>query len=84
MKQSILEKLQHLADRYEEVGALLSDPEVIGQQTRFRELSREYAELESVAGGFENSALIYSISESSKNGGKIKDENVKNVVVSFF
>jgi peptide chain release factor 1 len=48
MKQSILEKLQHLADRYEEVGALLSDPEVIGQQTRFRELSREYAELESV------------------------------------
>ncbi|WP_438951445.1 peptide chain release factor 1 [Porticoccus sp.] len=48
MKQSILEKLQHLADRYEEVGALLSDPEVIGQQTRFRELSREYAELEPV------------------------------------
>lgn len=48
MKQSILEKLQHLADRYEEVGALLSDPEVISQQTRFRELSREYAELESV------------------------------------
>ncbi len=48
MKASILEKLQHLADRYEEAGALLSDPEVIGNQSRFRDLSREYAELEPV------------------------------------
>lgn len=48
MKASILEKLQHLSDRYEEVSALLSDPEVIAQQNRFRDLSREYAELEPV------------------------------------
>ncbi|MEH6616990.1 MAG: peptide chain release factor 1 [Porticoccus sp.] len=48
MKASILEKLQILSDRQEEVGALLSDPEVIGEQNRFRELSKEYAELEPV------------------------------------
>lgn len=48
MKASILEKLQHLSDRYEEVSALLSDPEVIAQQNRFRDLSREYGELEPV------------------------------------
>ncbi len=48
MKASILEKLQHLSDRYEEVSALLSDPEVIAQQNRFRDLSREYSELEPV------------------------------------
>lgn len=52
MKASILEKLQHLSDRYEEVGALLSDPEVIGEQNRFRDLSREYAELEPVVKSF--------------------------------
>lgn len=52
MKASILEKLQHLADRYEEAGALLSDPEVIGNQSRFRDLSREYAELEPVVKSF--------------------------------
>ncbi|WP_461481164.1 peptide chain release factor 1 [Porticoccus sp.] len=52
MKASILEKLQHLADRYEEAGALLSDPEVIGNQNRFRDLSREYAELEPVVKSF--------------------------------
>ena len=48
MKASILEKLQNLSDRHEEVGALLSDPDVIGDQNRFRDLSKEYAELEPV------------------------------------
>ncbi len=35
-----------LVDRFEEVGALMSDPEIIGDQPRFRELAREYARLE--------------------------------------
>ncbi len=48
MKASILEKLQILSDRQEEVGALLSDSDVIGDQNRFRDLSKEYAELEPV------------------------------------
>lgn len=48
MKASILEKLQTLSDRHEEVGALLSDPDVISDQDRFRQLSKEYAELEPV------------------------------------
>ncbi|MDX2463556.1 MAG: peptide chain release factor 1 [Porticoccus sp.] len=48
MKASILEKLQSIADRHEEVGALLSDPDVIGNQNRFRDLSKEYAELEPI------------------------------------
>jgi len=48
MKASILEKLQNISDRHEEVGALLSDPDVIGDQNRFRDLSKEYAELEPV------------------------------------
>ncbi|MEK9713392.1 MAG: peptide chain release factor 1 [Thalassolituus sp.] len=49
MKSSILQKLESLRDRYEEVGHLLSDPEVIGNQDKFRTLSKEYAELEEVA-----------------------------------
>ncbi len=48
MKASILAKLDLLADRYEEVGALLSDAEVITDQDKFRGLSKEYAELEPV------------------------------------
>ena len=53
MKDSIRHKLVLLVDRYEEVGALLSDPDVIGDQNRFRDLSREYSEIEPVVKCFE-------------------------------
>lgn len=49
MKASLLEKLDRLAERYDEVGHLLSDAEVIADQNRFRGLSMEYAELEPVS-----------------------------------
>jgi len=52
MKASILNKLEHLDDRYQEVSALLGDSEVIGDQDRFRGLSREYAELEPVVASY--------------------------------
>jgi len=52
MKQSIEMKLSQLAERHEEVGALLSDPDVISDQNRFRELSQEYAEIEPVVETF--------------------------------
>ena len=48
MKASLREKLQNLSDRYEEVGHLLSSQEVIAEQDRFRNLSKEYSELEAV------------------------------------
>lgn len=48
MKASIRQKLETLQERYIEVGALLSDPDIISNQNRFRELSQEYAELEPV------------------------------------
>lgn len=48
MKASIVSKLENLLERYEEIGALLSDIETINDQNRFRALSKEYAEIESV------------------------------------
>ncbi len=48
MKGSLLEKLDALSDRQEEVSALLGDAETIADQARFRDLSREYSELEDV------------------------------------
>ena len=48
MKASLLSKLETLTDRHEEVSALLGDSEVISDQNRFRDLSREYAQLEPV------------------------------------
>ena len=54
MKASILSKLDHLSDRYEEVGALLSDGDIISDQNRFRDLSKEYAELEQVVKSYQS------------------------------
>lgn len=48
MKESIILKLDNLADRYQELSALLSDAGVISDQTRFRKYSIEYSELEPV------------------------------------
>ncbi len=48
MKASLITKLETLADRHEEVGVLLSDAEIIADQNRFRDLSREYSELETL------------------------------------
>ncbi|WP_396587641.1 peptide chain release factor 1 [Bermanella sp. R86510] len=53
MKDSVKQKLETLAERYEEIGHLLSDPSVIGNQDKFRELSKEYAEIEPVVKAFE-------------------------------
>lgn len=52
MKPSIEKKLFGLVDRFEEVGALLSDPSVLGDQKQFRSLSKEYAELEPIIKAF--------------------------------
>ncbi len=48
MKASLQGKLDKLADRFEELAGLLSDPDVIGNQNQFRDLSREYAEIDPV------------------------------------
>lgn len=53
MKASILTKLETLVERYEEVQHLLGDPDVIGDQDKFRALSREYSQLEEVTKCFQ-------------------------------
>lgn len=41
----MLDKLKSIEERYDEIGALLSDPDVVGDQHRFRDLMREYKNL---------------------------------------
>jgi peptide chain release factor 1 len=52
VKDSIRNKLDQLSARYEEVTALLSQPEVIEDQSQFRALSQEYAQLRPIAEHF--------------------------------
>ena len=52
MKASIHHKLESLAERLEEINALLAEPEVINDQNRFRSLSQEYAQVNPVVSCF--------------------------------
>jgi peptide chain release factor 1 len=45
MKASIQQKLENLCERYEEIAALLSEPETQNNQNKFRALSQEYAQI---------------------------------------
>jgi peptide chain release factor 1 len=49
MKASIRSKLEQISERQQEVTALLTDPEIQADANRFRELSREYAQLDPVS-----------------------------------
>jgi peptide chain release factor 1 len=67
MKPSILEKLDRLKERYEEVSALLSEADIINNQNRFRDLSKEYAELEPVVQGYNNYLQLLADIEEAKH-----------------
>ncbi len=73
MKSSILEKLDNLQERYIEVAALLSDADTIADQNRFRDLSKEYAELEPVVKCY--SAYKHIIDDIEEAKSLLKDSD---------
>lgn len=75
MKESIQHKLENLALRYEELGQLLSDPEIISNQEKFRQFSQEYSELEPLTETF---TAYKTAEESIKNAMEmIKDPDAE-------
>ena len=75
MKPSIHIKLEQLAERLQEINALLSDPETLGDQTRYRNLSMEYAQLKPVVGCFEQYQLTLSDLATAQN--MLRDDDVE-------
>lgn len=72
MKNSIRLKLENLKDRFDEIEALLSDAEIIADQNRFRDLSKEYAELEEVVKSFNH---YQSVSENVEQAREMEKDN---------
>ncbi len=79
MKESINEKLENLSERYAEVGALLSDAETISNQNRFRELSKEYAELEDVVKAYERYRKVRNDIEEARTLLKDGDQDMREM-----
>ncbi len=47
-ENSLLDKLEHLVIRFDEVATLITDPEVISDMKRFIRLNKEYSELQKI------------------------------------
>jgi peptide chain release factor 1 len=73
MKESLVHKLQHLTERYEEIAHLLGDNEIISDQDKFRNLSKEYAELEPVVQAYE--AFTQAQDDLAESELLLKDED---------
>ena len=54
LAETVIAKLQGLAERQEELTRLLSDPEVTGDRNQFVEFSREYSELEPLVAHYQH------------------------------
>ncbi len=66
MKPSIFTRLASLAERHEEIGMLLSSQDVIQNQTKFRELSKEYADLQPLVETFNRYQLSLNQQKSAQ------------------
>ncbi|MBX2825795.1 MAG: peptide chain release factor 1 [Gammaproteobacteria bacterium] len=66
MKASIQAKLEGVTERHEEIAALLGDPDIISDQNRFRDLSREYSQLEPIVKTFRD----YAQAQEDKSGAE--------------
>ncbi|WP_426234358.1 peptide chain release factor 1 [Pseudomonas sp. TWP3-2] len=81
MKASLLNKLDILQDRFEELTALLGDGEVISDQTRFRAYSKEYAELEPVVQAYKQLLRVQADLEGAQALLKDGDADMREMAV---
>ncbi|MGE8324091.1 MAG: peptide chain release factor 1 [Pseudomonas sp.] len=81
MKASLLNKLDILQDRFEELTALLGDAEVISDQTRFRAYSREYAEVEPVYAAYKEWCKVQGDLEGAQALLKDSDPDLREMAV---
>ena len=79
MKASIKTKLEGLQERHEEIAALLGDPDTISDQNRFRDLSREYAQLEPVVKAYNDHVSTTADLESAKEMASDSDPEMRDM-----
>jgi peptide chain release factor 1 len=79
MKESIRHKLESVRDRFEELAGLLADPEVIGNQNQFRDLSKEYSRVEPIVKLFSDYESIDADIAAAEEMAADKDEEVRQM-----
>jgi peptide chain release factor 1 len=75
----MMAKLSALTDRFEEVGALLSDPEVMADRDQFTALSREFSELDPVIACFRRYEDLGTERRDSELLSKDEDADIREM-----
>ena len=79
MKESLHLKLEKLFERQQELEGLLSDPEIISNQNKFRALSQEYAEIRPIITCFNQYLKITKNIENSSEMLKEDDREIRKL-----
>ena len=79
MNPQMRAKLEHLLERREEINALLSDPAVIGNQSTFRDLSIELADISPVVEHFEGYQALDAELESTREMVEDTDPDIRRM-----
>ncbi len=79
MKDSLLYKLDNLSERLQELEALLSDPDVINNQNKFRDYAKEHADIKPVVASFVNYTNNQETITSAKEMMKDDDKEIRDL-----
>jgi peptide chain release factor 1 len=76
----MLDKIEAIAARFEQVGVSLTNPEVVNDQKKFSELSKEYRKLENIAQAYKNyKACLDTISFAKEILETESDEDLRSM-----
>lgn len=76
----ILDKLQGVKERFEEVGRLITEPDIISDMKRYIRLNKEYKDLEPIIEAYDEYVNIISNIDSAKSIlGTEKDEEMREM-----
>ncbi len=79
MKESIRLKLESVRERFEEIAGLLADPDIIADQNKFRDLSKEYSRVEPVVQSFQKYEGILEDIAAAQEMASDSDEEVRQM-----
>lgn len=76
----ILDKLEGVKDRFEEVGRLINEPEIISDMKRYVKLNKEYRDLEPIIQAYKDyKNLLSNIATAKKMLSSEKDEEMREM-----
>lgn len=79
MKDSLRQKLEKLCERQEEIYALLSVPDVINDQNRYRDLNKEAAEISPIVDCFKNYRSTLLAQDNARAMLKDTDKDIREL-----